>query len=165
MISTLTGNSSSLIKNSWSLNKPYCCGIDIICSKAFSISTGQIVYIGTDGSTYTVNIKVNNNEIIRYCNIVKLGDKIIPSHYVQEGDLVGIPDKYLTFEYVTRWKGTSLFPVHINKLTYYKQNPQDIIDGSYVIPPIVTLQYGADADTQKVEYTEEQKEEFTGGSW
>ena len=163
MISSLTGSSTIRIKRIWSLQPPYATGFDIICKDVFNIAYGQVVYVGQYDGLYTVNIKSNNNEVLRYGHLRYVS--VNTGSYIKEGQRVGFSDEYLHLEYATTWKGSSLFPVRINDLTYYKQDPQDILDGGYTIEPEVALDYAPTSTLTQVTYTEDQKSEFTGGKW
>jgi len=131
MISTLTGDANSQIRNKYSVKEPYVPGIDVFCQNVLSVTCGQIVYVGQDTTgRYSVSVKVNHNEVLRYTHLkncqFEAGHEIFPN--VKLGDA----DKYVRFEYCTSWKGASLFPVHINNYTFYKQDPTDILEGRYL---------------------------------
>ena len=159
----LTGITNPIILRKWSNKAPYVTGVDIITSDVYNLAYGQIVYIGQYEGHYLVDIKSNNNEVLRYCNLNYVN--VQPASYIREGTKIGTAQKYVHIEYVTSWRGDSVFPVRINDLTYYKQDPQDVLDGVYTVVPTATLDYAAHDKLNPVEYTEEQKAEFTGGKW
>lgn len=162
MISTLTGSSSSKIIRKWTTTVPYVTGYDIATSAAYSVTYGKVVYVGqeTDG-TFTINVKVNDNEILRYGNLsgtyVGGGSSVSPR--TKLGDAI----KYVHFEYLTRWQGNTNFPVRVNQYLYFKQDPGDIIDGKYLPSAEVAIQYDPSRNRSIVNYTsDEQQYEFKG---
>ena len=154
MISTLTKSSSSKIKQSYNVTKePYSTGIDVICDKVYNVAYGQVVYIGYDknNQTYEINIKCNNDEILRYGNIKKLS--VSTAEYVDEGTQLGITKDYVHFEYATRWSSTQQFPVRVNKFLYFKQDPSDILEGQYLPKKEVELTFDMTSYSSKPYYT------------
>lgn len=164
MISTLTGNTikESDILAKWKSKQPYVTGYDIVCSEVKNVAYGQIVYIGYDpNGTYTINVKSNSGEVLRYSNIRKVN--IRTGQYAEKGESIGIAKTYVHFEYCTRWKGESIFPVRVNNYLYYKQDPKDILEGTYEIEPQRSLEYSPTPKPTTVTYaSEDQEKEFKG---
>lgn len=162
MISTLTGKyiSDTDIKSKWKFSKPYVTGYDIFCSEVHNVAYGQVVYIGYEpDGTFTVNVKSNSGEILRYGNLRKVN--IRTGQYAKEGESIGNVKEYVHFEYCTRWQGTSIFPVRVNSYCYYKQDPVDILEGTYVVFPGKELEASPTPKPTKVEYiSEDQQKEF-----
>ena len=166
MISTLTGSSSSQVKNKWSTKEPYVTGYDIVCSKdVYNVAYGKVVFIGhTENNGRNVTVKCNNNEILRYSNLKDVS--INEGDTLRVGDRIGTPNRYVHFEYATSWKGDSIFPVRVNEMKYFKQNPEDILEGKYTPTPQVELQFQSGPPTTTgITYSDLQKHEFEGNKW
>lgn len=163
MISTLTGSSESKILRSWKTKEPYVTGYDIECDRVNNVAYGQIVYIGYDknSSTYDVNVKCNNDEVLRYCNLKKLN--VQTAEYIDAGTLIGHAKDYLHFEYCTLWATNKIFPVRVNQYCYYKQDPSSILDGTYLPKKETSLTY--DMITYKSQPTYTSLEECNEFNW
>ena len=162
MISTLTGSSSSTIKSRWSNTAPYVTGYDIVSNVAYSVAYGKVVYIGQEpDGTFTVNIKNNDDEVLRYGNLTSL--LVRSSGEVKAGTKLGNVAKYVHFEYATRWQGNSRLPIRVNQYLYFKQDPTDIIEGKYLPGQQPALEYAPTRNISIVEYdSDEQEYEFKG---
>lgn len=136
-----TSLSESKIIREWSDRPPYCPQVRIDIEDVFSVTEGKVIYIGQDpdDSTYSVNIQVNLNEIIRYSHLETYS--VSPYTKVSLKEKIGTARDYLIFEYCTSYQGESEFPVRINRGTYWKQDPSDIAEGKYTPTPVqeVTL--------------------------
>ena len=162
MISTLTGSSSSKIIRKWTTTVPYVTGYDIATSAAYSVTYGKVVYIGQElDGTFTVCVSCNSNEMLRYGNITEL--YVGASDEVATKQELGRVNKYVHLEYVTRWQGSSRFPVRINQYLYFKQDPVDIIDGTYLPAKDAPIQLDPTRNRSIVSYdSDEQQYEFKG---
>lgn len=162
MISTLTGSSSSTIKSRWSTTVPYVTGYDIITNVVYSVAYGKVVYVGQEpDGTFTVNIKCNDDEVLRYGNLTSLF--IRSSDEVKAGTKLGNAAKCVHFEYATRWQGNSRMPVRVNQYLYFKQDPADIIEGKYLPSAQNAIEYAPTRNISVVTYdSDEQEYEFKG---
>lgn len=162
MISTLTGSSSSTIKSRWSTTVPYVTGYDILSDVAYSVAYGKVVYIGQEpDGTFTINIKCNDDEVLRYGNLTSL--LVSSSNEVSAGTKLGNVARFVHFEYATRWQGNSRMPVRINQHLYFKQDPSDILEGKYMPKRQPALDYAPTRNINIVEYlSDEQAYEFKG---
>jgi len=141
MISTLTGSSSSKILRSWKATEPYVTGYDIECDYVKNVAYGQIVYIGynKDEKTYDINVKCNNDEILRYCHLRKVN--VHTAEWVETETLLGHARDFVHFEYATLWSTGKEFPVRVNQFCYFKQDPTPILEGKYLPSREVDLTY------------------------
>lgn len=162
MISTLTGSSTSKIKQRWSTTVPYVTGYDIYAESIFSVTYGKVAYVGQElDGTFTISVACNSNEILRYGNVTEL--YVGASDVINVGTKLGIVGKYVHFEYISRWQGTSRFPVRVNQHLYFKQDPTDIVEGKYVPSVDGPVQYDPTRNRSIVSYdSDEQQYEFKG---
>lgn len=162
MISTLTGSSSSKIIKKWTTTVPYVTGYDIATGAAYSVTYGKVVYIGQEpDGTFTVNIKCNDDEVLRYGNLTSL--LVSSSNEVSAGTKLGNVARFVHFEYATRWQGNSRMPVRVNQYLYFKQDPSDILEGKYMPKRQPTLEYAPSRNITIVTYdSDEQEYEFKG---
>ena len=164
MISTLTGSSTSKIKSKWSDKVPYITGYDIYCDTAYSVMYGKVAYVGQEpDGTFTVNVKSNNDEILRYGNITQV--YVGGSDNVKPGSKIGQVAKFVHFEYATRWQGSSTFPLRVNSYLYFKQDPGAIIEGTYLPKTEKVVEYAPTRNRSIVEYiSTTQQYEFKGSN-
>ncbi len=162
MISALTGSSSSTIKSRWSNTVPYVTGYDILSDVAYSVAYGKVVYVGQElDGTFTINIKCNDDEVLRYGNLTSL--LVSSSNEVSAGTKLGNVARFVHFEYATRWQGNSRMPVRVNQYLYFKQDPSDILEGKYMPKRQPTLEYAPSRNITVVTYdSDEQEYEFRG---
>lgn len=107
----------------------YHTGVDIEGLEIYSYQSGVVTQIGKlSDMLYAIVIQYTASTSLRYANMssvcVKQGDVI------RKGQLIGIAKKFVHFEYLTKDKGTSIWPVRVGGLTYFKQNPEGLLDGS-----------------------------------
>ena len=162
MISTLTGSASSKIKNKWSTVSPYVTGYDVYASTIYSVTYGKVMYVGQEpDGTFTISIACNSNEMFRYSNVIQLF--VGSSDIVTSGTKLGVVDKYVHFEYISRWQGESRFPVRVNQYLYFKQDPHDILEGTYMPSSDLPVQYDPSRNRSIVTYDSDTQEyEFKG---
>ena len=159
MIEKLTNSKNNKIQHIYSSEEPYVIEIDVYCESVYSITYGKIVYIGKFNNRYVVNVQCNRNEIIRYGNLKRVNVEVTQT--VSIGQLIGIPDKFVQFEYCTLWKGNSVNPVRVNTNRYYKQDPTDILNGSYTVPNEPAVEFKASRAAARVSaYSKDQESEF-----
>lgn len=124
--------------------------------KVYNLFPGTVLFLGYYRKMGTVTIAISNHEIIRYCNLENiqywsnssaLKGQYIGTAYARTG---------LQFEYCTQWKGDSIYPVRIENKIYFKQNPLDILNGSYVPTNEVSIKYANLRPEDKVVMTANQ---------
>lgn len=149
MISTLTGDSASVIENKDTVAKYNSARLK--CENVYNVAHGQIVYIGAENGRAFVNVKCNPSEVLRYGNLKELTcDK---GYYADVGAQLGVADGEVIFEYCTLWQGESNFPVRINNWTYYKQNPSDVLSGAYTVRKDGAQEHGYILNRDRVRFT------------
>lgn len=138
----------------------YHTGVDVEGLETYSYQSGVVTQIGKmDTNLYAIVIQYTASTSLRYANMsslcVKQGDVI------SQGQLIGIAKKFVHFEYLTKDKGTSMWPVRVGSMTYFKHDPELLFDG--------TVQLNANdwskiqvADTTSIPYVlrESQESEF-----
>ena len=146
----------------------YHTGIDISGESIYSYRSGVVTQIGTTSDNlYTIVIQYTANVSLRYANLSSVF--VSEGDVIQQGQYIGIAKKFVHFEYLTAEQGTSRWPVRVDKLTYYKQNPEQLFDGTVNLNANdwskITI---ADTTPKHVTLTEPQKSEFdvdgSGGS-
>lgn len=133
--STVTNSSLSIlypyvdnIKNEWyKMYGGYHTGIDISSKSAYSIVDGVVIQIGQDYQSYSVTVQYDSDNIFRYKNLKSVN--VNEGQVIHQSDLVGTCIKFFHFEYASRERSGSIWPVRIGEVTYYKHNPEPIIDG------------------------------------
>ena len=132
MIGILTGSHNSKIIEEWRTSYPSCTGYKIAATEVHNIVKGTVGQVGQSGNTYVVTILCNPRECIRYGNITKT--ELKEGDTVAFGQLIGKCQKYVLFEYCSVAQSGSLWPVRINDKSFYKHNPKEILDGTYIVP-------------------------------
>lgn len=128
--------------------------------KVYSLFPGKVLFLGFYNNMGTLVLSASNHEIIRYLNLKNI--EAWSSQEIRQGDYLGesYANKPLLFEYCTHWKGDSVYPVRTNNNLYYKQNPIDILSGTYVPTPAITIQPGINTFNDRVEFTDDQRREW-----
>lgn len=147
MIEAITGSADS----SYSESSTSCV---IQCETVSNFTYGKVLFVGqSDDNTFSVNLRINNSEIIRYCNLksvsIRLGENCGVGTKIGEA-----ADGLLILEYCTKWKGNSSSPVRISPYTYYKQSVSDIMSCAYTIPDSIDtlVNYATFKGTPEVTY-------------
>lgn len=126
-------------------------GLVIPADSVSSLYPGRVVYIGYDGTSYTINVRTNVNEVLRYGNIdsvlIRVGDDVMA------GQEIGIVKESYLLEYATTWRAESECPVRIADVTYYKQDPTEIVSGMYDLRQEASVDYKATSGIPRVAYT------------
>lgn len=109
-------------------------GLDIKADKVISYSPGVVIQVIKSLKYFLVTIQYSVDTILRYDHlkeaIVQVGD------IVNSNSVIGIADRFVHFEYISTERLNSIWPVRIGKVTYFKQNPEGILDGTIVISDI-----------------------------
>ena len=97
----------------------------------YNILPGTVLFLGYYKGNATVYLAVSKHEMIRYMNLKTFN--VWKGQDVTKGEFIGtIGNTPLQFEYCTVYKQESNYPVRFDSdITYYKQNPIDILDGVY----------------------------------
>ena len=102
-------------------------GIDILSENVFSLTSGVVLAVGTNGKHYCITIQYDVNNLLRYEH--SSSASVGAGDVVQGDTLIGTADKYVHFEYATSDQGTSRWSVRIGCCTFWKQNPYDLLIG------------------------------------
>ncbi len=156
MIDTLTGTAGSKIDNTDTISAIKSARVS--CENVYNIAKGEIVDIEASGERAVINVKCNPSEVLRYGNLVEVN--CAKTNNAEIGAHLGKADKYVIFEYCTAWQGQSVYPVRINGMTYYKQNPTDVLNGSYTVRADGAQEQGYVLNRNRVRFTDEQKALF-----
>lgn len=156
MIDKLTGTAGSKIDNTDTIATIKSARVS--CQNVYNIAPGEIVDIEASDGRAFVNVKCNPSEVLRYGNLKEVNCK--KSYEASIGAQLGVADDYVIFEYCTAWQGQSVYPVRINNMTYYKQDPSDVLDGSYTVRKDGAQQQGYVVNRNRVTFNDEQKALF-----
>lgn len=146
----------------WAMSRYYP-AINLEADHVYSICSGVVVDIGlTDDTLYTVTVQYDQNRSVRYGNIqdvyVNLGNTI------RIGDIVGMANKYVIFEYITISEDGSMWPVRIYTETYYKQDPTPLATGEVTLPDtnLTDVEIVSSNNFPPIEMSDAMLDEFTG---
>lgn len=126
----------------------------------FNLFLGEVLYLGTNNKLTTITVKVSPYEIIRYGNFVSTYVSLNSS--IKRGTRLGIVDsnKGLKVQYCTKSPYTSSYPIRVNNVIYYQQNPMGILDGTYTPSQKTTYTEWVECSPLYT-FTEEQSTEWT----
>lgn len=99
-------------------------GIDLYAENVYSLCSGVVTHVGTDGNHYAVTVQYDGEISLRYLHLKSIS--VVAGQTVQQGFGIGVADKYVHLEYATKTKGDSIWSVRIGTQTYYKHNPLEI---------------------------------------
>ena len=140
---------------------PRVTGVEISASKVYSVCPGRVVAIGwTYQCKWSVSVLVNSTQMVRYCNLQR--------GYVREGQivdfktLIGESADYVRFEYCTADKGKSVWPVRINSLLMYKQDPAGLLSGDVKLSVSMNNVHVATGNEELIPLDKHTLAEFTG---
>lgn len=145
--------------------KPYHTGIDIFAVKVNNICKGVVLSTGKQNDRYIVCVQIDANNCIRYGNIKSLSVKA--GQLIYYDDEIGEADEFVHFEHCTLERNGSNYPVRVNDITYYKQNPEKALFTDYLSDLVGYSKSGltvVDKDTpaEHIELDKFQLDEFTG---
>lgn len=107
----------------------YHTGVDIEGLEIYSYQSGVVTQIGTmDNDLHSIVIQYTASTSLRYANMSSLC--VHQGDIIRQGQIIGVAKKFVHFEYLTKDKGTSKWPVRVGSITYFKQNPELLIDGA-----------------------------------
>ena len=165
VIQTLTGDAKTKAKllNEDNLNSEKPSNFTATFSdvnEVYSILPGRVLYIGVYKDMGTVSVMVSAYEMIRYLNIHDI--KVINGESINERTHIGTAYKNTKFqlEYCSTWQGTSIYPVRLQNVTLFKQNPMPILNATYVPDYNRLVTQGYVEPDKVVELNEEQQAEF-----
>lgn len=123
---------NSEILQSWYTEDTNHTGLDISGDTIYSICYGVVIYVGQAANkTYTVIVQYDREICVSYSNLISV--YIESGQMIKQGELLGECEQFVHFEYITTYKDSSIFPVRVGTQTYYKHDPQCIIDGSVLL--------------------------------
>lgn len=126
--------------------------------------TCVVLYVSlSSANSYTVIIQYDADKLFKFSGLSKVN--------VNEGDivhfdtLIGIAEHEVKFEYLTSIKRTSEFPVRVNKYTYFKQDPNPVLqlDQGIVDARRKGIQLGYVPSNKELVWTSAMLEEFNDG--
>lgn len=158
MIDKLTGTAGSTIENKDTISVINSARIP--CDQVYNLYYGQVVNISAADGRAVVNVKCNPSEILRYGNLKEL--TCAKSYFADPGAQLGVADEYVVFEYCTLWQGQSVYPVRVNNITYYKQDPTDVLNGTYTIRRDGAQEQGYTRNRDRVRFTTDKQRELFG---
>lgn len=131
-------------------------------TEVFNLFPGRVAFIGEYENMATVSVQVSPYEIVRYLNLTDF--TCWYNYEFKAGDRIGsVSSKYgLQFEYCTKAPQTSIYPIRIENITYYKQNPAGILFGVYTPEQTTAVTQGLNRPSDTVEFTAEQANEWGG---
>lgn len=130
--------------------------------EVFNLFPGRVAFIGEYENMATISVQVSPFEIIRYLNLTEFNAWY--NYEIEAGYKLGsVSSKHgLQFEYCTKGPQISPYPVRIENITYYKQNPVGILYGVYRPEMPVEITQGLNRPSDTVEFTAEQANEWGG---
>ena len=158
-------NQNSEILQSWSIGKKNHTGVDVQGSDVHSICDGVVIQLGqATNKTYAITVQYSTNQCVRYSNLSSVD--VSAGQIVEKGQLLGQCKEFVHFEYLTTYIDSSqIFTVRIGTQTYYKHDPQCIIDGSILLSGSGLKNITIINDSDKVNIihiTGDMDKEFTG---
>ena len=125
----------------------------------YAILPGTVLFLGYYKGTGTAYVSISKHEMVRYMNLKELA--VWKGQEISKGDLIGTTlATPLQFEYCTVYQQGSKYPVRFADRTYYKQNPIDLLDGTYWPYKELDLRSGIVRTNNTFTFTEEQKKEW-----
>ena len=123
-------------------------GIDVEGYEIYAYCSGVVLAIGNDKEYNMVSVQYDKNVILRYGNLKTVSVSV--GEIIYTPTLIGYADRYLHFEYASTKKEDSVWVVRIGAKTYYKHNPELILDGTVYTDGAKTkvVQYDIDPDME-----------------
>ena len=156
MIDKLTGTAGSKIDNTDTVSKIL--SARVLCENVYAIAKGEVVDIEASSGRAVINIKCNPSEILRYGNLTEIYCN--KTNIASIGGHIGKTTDYVIFEYCTAWQGRSVYPVRVNGITYYKQDPTEILNGIYTVRPDGAQEQAIVLNRDRVRFNDNQKRLF-----
>ena len=152
------GESAEIIRGYIDKGEQYHTGIDITANEVYSICQGIVIDVGKNSDGYAVTVQNNQNECVRYMHLKKSDVKV--DEYIYIGTFIGLADKFVHFEYITDSQSKPVWPVRINKLTYYKKDPTEVLTG---IKKLSMSAYINESEAYQSTFTADEWSEFSNG--
>lgn len=156
--------SDAMITKGWSVGSEIHTGVDVLADAVHSVCCGVVIECGKSiDHHYSVTVQYDATQSVRYLNLRDVCVRI--GQLIEDGQLLARADKSVHFEYVTlKNKLKHAFPVRIGTVTYYKQDPTDLVKGVVVLPTVGQSNVRVITNPVVEEYilTEEQLNEFVG---
>ena len=129
--------------------KQLCSGCEITCTDIHSLCRGVVIFIGT-ATEPSVTVQYNASVSITYAHLattlVHLGS------VVNTGDVIGTADAFVRVEALVDGPSRT-WPVRIGAMQYYKQDPENYIDGSMALPDSAADAYSSTVYPETYDYT------------
>ena len=110
--------------------KTFHTGVDIPAKQVYSYSQGVVIGVGMQDGMYFVTVQFDAENLFRYGHLKSFDVSV--NDIVQAGDRIGLAKNHLHFEWATA-SDQSKFAVWFGDVTYYKQNPERLFNGSVVL--------------------------------
>lgn len=121
-------NKGNVIIKQWSSSPPLFSGVDISADEVYNLVDGVVIQVSNDYvGRHTIDVQFNRYVVIRYSNISKCN--VNTNDRILSGKVIGIADRFVHVEYLTTTKVSPVYPVRIGKVTYYKDNPNSLLEG------------------------------------
>lgn len=105
-------------------------GLDIQTHDVYGFQSGVVTQIGKDEDGHSVvTVQYSGHVSLRYGHLMDVYVKSGETLFV--GSFIGVAYKYLHFEYVTT--ESSIWPVRIGTITYYKHDPEPLLSGDIIL--------------------------------
>ena len=155
---------NSIILRKWFIGSENHTGIDIECSEVYTICDGVIIQCGqSNNKTFSCIIQYSSKQCIKYSNLNRL--YVDAGQTVESGQYIGTCKQYVHFEYLVTAQSNPVFPVRVGTQTYFKVDPQCIVDGSIVLSGsgLKNVTYiDRNSNIMNVDITDSMNSEFTG---
>lgn len=166
IVERLTGKTTCTLKNEAELtgDKPTSFTALITgVSGVFNLYRGKVLFVGSYDGIYSVNILVNDHELLRYCYLGEV-ESLLAEDVVEAGRKLGkvAKNRTLGFEYCTQWQGNSNKTVRMCGRLFFKQNPLDILNNLYQVPEPITIVEDTTPEALEYDFTDE---EIDSGEW
>lgn len=130
LLSVLTGtevkDSRDVVKKAWNNTKPpYVSGFVLDSEVLYNICPGKVVDVNNDEDGLCVTVLINNSQIIRYTHMKEVFVEENSNLFIK--DMIGFTTKNSMLEYCTDAQKDSIWPIRIHNMTFYKHNPEEII--------------------------------------
>lgn len=110
----------------------YHTGVDISANEVYSYAPGVITQIGKDrNGLYTIVIQYSADISFRYTHLKSV--YITEGQAINKGEFVGVAKEFVHFEYLTREQEGSMWVVRVGKLSWYKHNPELVLNGGVLL--------------------------------
>lgn len=157
-------NKNSTILRKWIVGSKNHTGLDIECSEVHSICDGVVIQCGqSTNKTFSCIVQYSSKQCVKYSNLNMLS--VNAGQIVESGQYIGSCKQYVHFEYLITVQSNPVFPVRVGTQTYFKVDPQCIVDGSIVLSGsgLKNITYiDRNSSIMNINITDSMNLEFTG---